>query len=378
MRARPSAGICVLIACALVSAVLGSVHAFSIFLVPLETALDVSRTRVSFTYSLALVFLTATVLLGPKIYGRYAPHHLFLGVGILGGLGALIAGVSTSVFGVWLGYGLLFGVANGLGYGFGLQYAARANPMYPGVAMGIVTAAYAFGAAVAPILFVRLLDMGGFTAAMLALAVSIIAASLVAALLVKAVGCTFSDATRRARVPLPKALIIRLWFAYGMGVAAGLMAIGHAAGIASAAGVTPWLAPAVIAVCNLCGSLIAGHQADHIAPNRVLPILAVISVSGLIMLLVLPTATLIGLALVGFAYGGTIAAYPAIIAKRFPGDAGPRAYGRVFTAWGFAGLCAPALAGLLFDFYGRYGTALWLAAGLAVIAAILALIPLEN
>lgn len=49
--------------------------------------------------------------------------------------------------------------------------------------------------------------------------------------------------------------------------------------------------------------------------------------------------------LVGFAYGGIIATYPAAIAILFPGEDGPLAYGRIFTAWGTAGLLAPWLAG---------------------------------
>ena len=81
------------------------------------------------------------------------------------------------------------------------------------------------------------------------------------------------------------------------------------------------------------------------------------------------------LAAAGFAYGGTIAAYPAVIAKLFGMAESPRIYGRVFTAWGAAGLFAPSLAGALFDLSGTYQIALLTAAALAVLsaAAVLAL-----
>jgi OFA family oxalate/formate antiporter-like MFS transporter len=74
------------------------------------------------------------------------------------------------------------------------------------------------------------------------------------------------------------------------------------------------------------------------------------------------------LAVVGFSYGGIIAAYPAVIAKIFGAANSSRIYGRVFTAWGCAGIFAPWLAGILFDRTHSYQLALWMAALLGVIS----------
>ena len=163
-----------MLAASVLAAVLGSVHAFSVFLDPLEQAFAASRGAVSLTYSLALGFLTLAVLFGHRIYARWAASVFVLGVCSLAATGALIAGFAPSLSLVWLGYSLLFGAANGLGYGFGLQLAAQANPGRAGFAMGVVTAAYALGAGVAPPLFVVALTLGGFTAAMIGLAAVLI------------------------------------------------------------------------------------------------------------------------------------------------------------------------------------------------------------
>ena len=72
---------------------------------------------------------------------------------------------------------------------------------------------------------------------------------------------------------------------------------------------------------------------------------------------------------VGFAYGAIIAVYPVAIAERFAED-GARAYGRVFIAWGFAGLVAPWSAGLLYDGYGEYQPAMVIAAVVAILSAL--------
>ncbi|MGB3148970.1 MAG: hypothetical protein WBA91_14610, partial [Paracoccaceae bacterium] len=174
----------VLFAASLVSFTLGSIHAFSIFLAPIEAAFGASRAVASLTYSLALVFLTIAVLFGPALYLRLRPATIFVLTALLGAAGAAVAGLAGSVAQLWLGYGLLFGLANGLGYGYGLQFAARANPGRVGFAMGTVTAAYALGAALAPYGFAHLLAVGGFAAAMAALAAAVFLVGLGAALLV--------------------------------------------------------------------------------------------------------------------------------------------------------------------------------------------------
>lgn len=85
---------------------------------------------------------------------------------------------------VWIGYSLIFGIANGLGYGFGLQFAAHANPENRGLAMGVVTAAYAFGAVVSTYGFEVALSVGGFFLAMITLGLTVFLVSISAAFLI--------------------------------------------------------------------------------------------------------------------------------------------------------------------------------------------------
>ena len=365
-------GMWVLVSSALICAVLGSIHAFSVFLEPLETAHDLPRAVVSLTYSFALVILTLLVLLGPRLYSAVSPRALFTATGILGAFGTLLAGLSPGIIGVWFGYSLCFGAANGIGYGFALQYAARANPDRPGAAMGVVTAAYALGAVISPAIFVKMLQIGGFMAAMTFLAALLLLAANCAAWIVGRAGVNFGDSAENDVAALPtSANIAKTWIAYGCGVAAGLMVIGHAAGIATLAGITAWFAPALLAVCNLLGSYLGGYLADRVSHHRLMSALPLISIAGLLLLNFFPLLTLMGLGAVGFAYGGIIAAYPAIIAQRFPDNVGPRVYGRVFTAWGAAGLVAPWTAGLLFDQTQNYALALWIAILLALVSALM-------
>jgi len=353
--------------------VFGSVHAFSMFLVPLESAFNVSRTSSTFTYSLALACLTAFVLIGPLVFKRVTPVQLVCLICALASLGSLLAGFANNLMLVWFGYGILFGAANGLGYSFSLQFSAQTNPRYRGWAMGLVTASYGLGAAVAPLPLDELLTRYGFEGGMIGLAVAIVSIGPVVAFLYHRSGCRLELPSSKSDSSTPEsvATVARLWFAYGAAVFAGLMVIGHATGIVLAAGLKKnlmFVAPIIIALSNVAGSLIGGYVVDAYGARR--PLFTVIALSAIsltVMSIVpTPTTTLAALAVVGFSYGATISAFPTAISMIFGSVSGIRVYGRVFTAWGTAGLAAPWLAGVLFESTGNYSATLMIAALFAV------------
>ena len=357
--------------------VLGSVHAFSVFLLPIENTFTVSRTSSSFTYSLTLVVLTVFVLFGHHVFKHLNPVQLVLMVGAVSSLGALLAGFADHLVLVWIGYGVLFGAANGLGYAFCLQFAGQSNPAFSGGAMGLVTAAYGLGAAIAPLPFQTLVNGYGFQGGMIGLS---------AALMVVAPIVAFMFARSRCHLKLPEPsndsstrvsfnTVGRLWIAFATAVFAGLMVIGHATGIVQSAGLDSrflYIAPIAIALANVCGSVFGGYFVDVIDAKRILAFVVTLSTLSLLFLayLATPKLSIIGLAVVGFSYGATISAFPAAISRAFGAVAGIRIYGRVFTAWGTAGLCGPWIAGVLYGSTGGYFETLLLAAAFGLVSLV--------
>ncbi len=360
---------------ALLSFILGSLHAFSVLLLAMETEFGVSRSMASVTYSIALAALAAAVLLGHKLYDRLAPPVYVAMTGTLAAAGCVLAAFSPSSVLIWLGFGVIFGAANGLGYGYALQFSARALPQRKGFAMGIITAAYALGAVVFPLPLRIAVEIGGWTTALLFLAACLLSFSAWSALMLlrsrlvyapdTVIPDGFTEGTGRQ--------IIWLWLSYCGAVTAGLMVIGHATGLAESRGAGAfWIvaAPIVIASTNMAGSLLGGVLTDRMGGRSVLAFLAALSGISLLVMAISPglTITLIGLAIVGFSYGGSITAYPAYISDRFGAATGTIIYARVFTAWAAAGLLGPFTAGLLYDRYQNYQLALILAALAAAIS----------
>ena len=364
---RPQ-GTWVTLASMVLASVLGSVHAFSVFLEPMENYFQTSRSQVSLTYSFALLSLTVGVLLGHRFYSLLRPASFSIAVCGLALIGTLIAASATHIIIVWLGYSLLFGLANGLGYGFALQISAQSNLENKGFVMGLVTASYALGSVLSPWPLAFVLNNFGLMWAMLSLTLALfVIMPVVSGLLYwSRAQLHVSPPDHKHSPRVNQHVIFFFWLAYGLAVMAGLMAIGHATAIADEAGLNGQLiliAPSVLALFSMSGSLLGGWMADRVSFKvtlTVLPLLSALSLALLALFLV-DISVLFGLGVTGFTYGAIISIYPAAIATHFGAVEGIRIYGKVFIAWGFAGFVGPWLAGSLYDLNGDYRLALIIA-----------------
>ena len=365
MRSRPLWGAMT------IALLLGTVHAFSVLIEPIELRFAATRSEASIGYSLALLFITLGVLGGSKIHPFHEPRRLAVFVIALSAGGLVLFAFAPNLGIAWLGYSFLFGIGNGLGYGFALYIVSLAEPARRGKAIGFVTAAYALGAVITPYPFAHALQKWGWTGANLSLVLVMTLALPIVYSAFRHFVVNSSGAEDETPRPVDGKIIALLWIAYGSAVFAGLMVIGHAAPIAVTRGVSPaWTsaAPVLIAISNLAGSLVGGRFADGRFGKPSLIVLPLLGAVACLSLSLLPGLLILGATLlaVGFLYGAIIAAYPGIISRTFGVLRGSRVYGLVFTAWGVAGLVAPLAAGTLYDLSGNYEFALRIAALIAI------------
>ncbi|MGY8994853.1 MAG: MFS transporter [Alphaproteobacteria bacterium] len=360
----------------------GTIHAFSVFVAPLEESLESGRDTVSLAYSLALVSLTLAVLIGPQLWRLASPAWVAIAAMLLAAVGTALSTL-PSVTALYLGYGLLFGFANGTGYGFALVIASNALPERRGVAMGVVTAMYAVGASAATWLFRYSNTALGHTTTLLVAAGVFALLGLVAAFLLWRSGLVIAWPERKSRdnaaiagpITLPNMTL--LWLGFGAGSMAGLMALGHAAEVVRVHGGTEIIITVgvmVITATNALGGFATGWLADKRQVTRLLIGLPVLAILGLLVLSSGPgpIVAVAALSLVQISYGGVIALYPIAVTLLAGATMGPTLYGRIFTAWGVAGFAGPWLAGLLYEQSGHYETAFLVAAGVAVLSSLAA------
>jgi len=360
----------------ILSVVFGSLHAFSILILPLETGFGATRTGVSFGYALAIASLTAGVYCAPYVMRRAPPGAMGAICGIFAATGVGLAATGFGLGSFLVGYGLVFGFSNGLAYSLFLDRAAAALAHRQGFALGFVTATYGAGAAVfAPALGWATERFSIFPTLGL-LAFVLLAAGTIAALLFSASSFVI-DKSQKTKTPMPRGVLL-IWSVYFFAALGGLMIIGHAAPIVESRvpGTTlASLAVLLVALGNIAGSIGGGVWAQR-NPQRyalALPI-AVCGFAVASLLTARSEATvLVALCTVGAGYGGLIAAIPVVILRSGGRRIFASVFGRVFTAWGMAGLIGPTIAGLSFDAFGSYAVPLMFALATAIGAFGLAL-----
>lgn len=366
----------VLIACCLLSMVMGSIHGFSIYLDPLQQELKTTRSQTSFTYSAALLMLTMGLLTGYRWFGSLRPLITMFLLVVIAATGLWVSTMAESVYLLWFGYSLVFALANGMSYGYALQFPAQVYPGNQGLVMGLVTALYAIGAAVTPLLVKSGLQYGGWRSGMLVQALFLLSVLPMLVLLLSRNAVRFQIADRPvAGTRFLTGGILPLWFGYGLTAMSGLMILGHAVAVIDNRLLNQSLVvflPAVVALSSIPGSVLGGWLLDRFGPATMLyglPVALFMVLTGLIFAVTLP-ASLTALGLVGFLYGCTIVVYPAAIAHWYGAREGGSVYSRVFTAWGIAGLLGPWLAGTIYDITLGYHWAFAVSALVSLVALI--------
>ena len=366
----------VIIACLLITFSMGSLHAFSTLIENIELQTAVGRMASSLVYSTAIVNVTIAVFFGHIIYRRLSSLSIIGLIAILPIIGIFI--VNTESWIGWItGYGIFFGLASGLGYGFSLYAVSNITPKEKlGLALGSVTASYAFGALIFSLLYPIFIDQFNFKAGYSIGVILISTLTLVALILFLSSKIQLTaNSTKKHEIQSTNPGFIRLWFGYYFGVFAGLLAIGHAVPIIKNVGGSTTIAITSISLMSLGSGLAgiySGFLADRFGCKNPLILILMTSALSLAILTIFINVklTLFLIILVATLYGAIIAIYPTLVAKLFGLEKSAWAYGKIFTAWGFAGLTAPSIAGFFYEHSDNYSSSLLLAAILSAIAAI--------
>jgi len=356
---------------------MGSVHAFSTLIQNIEIQTSVGRMASSLIYSIALVNITLAVFFGHILYRKLSPNLIIILIAILPIIGLFFTS-SQSWLGWIVGYGFLFGLSSGLGYGLSLFIVSSITERDKlGYALGLVTASYAFGAVAFSMIYPFLFSYFGFVSGYIIGLVSLSSIVLIGLACYKFSNMLIKkELLADAPIHSRSSKIFPVWMGYFLGVFAGLMVIGHAVPLIISFGGSVLTAISTITLMTL-GSAFAGIYAgwlvDRYGCKRPLLIILLINCIALIGLVTITNVHLLIVLLVTIAsiYGAVIAIYPTLVNHLVGSDLSAKIYGRVFTAWGAAGLISPSLAGWLFEKNNSYDSSILLAVSLSVIAVLI-------
>jgi OFA family oxalate/formate antiporter-like MFS transporter len=364
---------------------LGSLYAWSVFVLPLEQEFGWTRAQTSWVFTIAIVTFAVTFIFAGRMQDVRGPRLCaFLGA-VLVSLGFFLASFTASVVYLYLIFAVV-GAGNGFGYATPMPVASKWFPDKRGLVVGLMVGGYGAGSALIGPVASSLIQSMGWRPTFRLLGGLFFVMGLIGTWLLTNPPAGYRPhgwtppATAAARRDFSTAEMLRtpqfyeLWLAYCLGATAGLMTISQLVPFARSAGLGPAAATFAITVGafgNAGGRILSGWLSDMMGRLTTLRVMVLASAVAMPALFIWRQEVLlfyIFVAAVYWCYGTQLSVFASATADIYGTRNLGLNYGVLFTAWGAAGILGPMIAARVYDASGGYRYAFYAASGLAVVA----------
>jgi OFA family oxalate/formate antiporter-like MFS transporter len=378
---------------------LGSLYAWSVFVVPLEKEFGWKRAQTSNVFTYAVVVFAISFIIAGRLQDKKGPFWISITGGLLVSIGFFLCAYTTSLNYLYICFGVLGGIGNGFGYATPIPVMAKWFPDKRGLAVGLAVAGYGGGSAIfGPLAGNYLIPTYGWRPTFQILGCIFLVMTMIGAFLLKnppagykVAGWTPAPAAKAAATTyefrpgeaLRTPAFYFMWIAYALGTSAGLMVISQLVPFARSKGVPLALATTGIfigAAGNAAGRILSGWMSDALGRLNVLRLMIAISAVAMLILphtggiAAVPVFMYVVVFVVYWCYGTQLSVNASTTSDFWGTKNAGINYGLLFTAWGVAGIIGPRIGGVLFDKYKNYQAAFSWAAVLAVVALVCELI----
>jgi OFA family oxalate/formate antiporter-like MFS transporter len=366
---------------------LGSLYAWSVFVLPLEKEFGWKRAQTSWVFTIAIVTFAITFVLAGRIQDKLGPRPCALVGAVLVSVGFFAASMTTSLIFLYAVFGVVVGAGNGFGYATPIPVASKWFPDKRGLVVGLMVGAYGASSAIIGPLATGWIETIGWRPTFQLLGVGFFALGMVGTWLMvnppsgyRPLGWTPQAAAAGNSRDYTPAEVLRtprfyqMWVAYCLGTTAGLMTISQLVPFARSAGLTAAAATFAItvgAVGNAGGRILSGWLSDTIGRLTTLRVMILGSAIAMPALFVFREQTVLLYILVGavyWCYGTQLSVFASTTADMYGTRNLGMNYGLMFTAWGAAGIIGPMIGARVYDGFGAYRYAFYAAGVLALVA----------
>ncbi len=377
----------------LIQLCLGAIYAWSVFRIPLQEALKISKTQASLPFSFILMSFALSTIIGGRWQDKVGPQKVAIIGGLLLGLGMILASFAQSLTAIIIFYGVISGIGIGIAYVCPISAGVKWFPDKRGLITGLSVAGFGAGALIVAPIAQKLINSSGIgiynTFRILGTVYFVLV--FLGGLLLRnpPVGykpegwippqiITSTKAEFTTAQMLSTGQFYLIWIMYFFGCATGLMIIGQTSPIgqelAKYSKQTAALGVSLLAIFNALGRIFWGRISDSF--GRIKTIFFIFLICGIAILSYniiarLPSWYWIGISLVGLCFGGYLALFPAITADFFGTENVGINYGFMFTAFGVGGLLSNIFAPRVKELTGGYSVAFIVTGILCLIGAIL-------
>jgi MFS family permease len=406
----------------LIQLCLGIIYAWSVFTVPLSTAIEeggkgFTASQSAWIFSVGLFTFSVFMIVSGRLMDRISAKKLTAIGGLLLGLGYVLAGYAGGSFlGLLLTIGVLGGAGIGLAYAVPLKVGISWYPDKVGFVSGLAVAGFGFGATfwikAAGAWFgggllqnLSIFNLPGLESTFVLYGCILVVGIILGAFVMElppedyipngwnpqtdALDPSFESVDVHSSEMLHTRQFRLLFSMFLLSAFAGLMVIyciklfgidALSAKSAAEASVTAGTAMAVYAIMNGLGRIMYGRLSDVLGRKKTLRTMMLsqaIMMASFFWLGQSAVGLIIGAGIIGLNFGGNFALFPAATAVYFGRKNIGENYGWVFLAYGLAGIFGPLLAGVVKDTSGSSASIdFWLipflaASGACLIAMVL-------
>ncbi|MGE0394038.1 MAG: MFS transporter, partial [Vicinamibacterales bacterium] len=230
---------------------LGSLYAWSVFVLPLEREFGWSRSETSWVFTIAIVCFAASFIAAGRIQDRHGPRVCAALGAVLVSAGFVLASFTSSLLFLYVAFGAVVGLGNGFGYATPTPVASKWFPDKRGLVVGLMVGGYGAGSALLGPLATSLIDSIGWRPTFRILGGAFFVMGIIGTVLMRNPPEGYRPPgwtpVARGNGPLreiPPEVMLRtrtfwlLWVAYCLGATAGLMTISQLVPFARSAGLT--------------------------------------------------------------------------------------------------------------------------------------------
>ncbi len=371
----------------------GTFYSFGVFFKPLSTEFGWTRATTSGAYSLAMFLSGLLAIVMGKLTDRFGPRIVMTLCGFLFGLGLLLMSQVSTVWQLYLFYGVVVGVGLSGGFVPPLSTVARWFVKRRGIMTGFVVAGIGVGTLIIPPAANWLIESWDWSTAYIiigavALVFIILAAQFLrldprrmgllpdgeseeaAGLNLHGRGFSFREAMGSWQLWVLFAIL----FCFGYCVHT---IIAHIANHVTDLGISAAVAAGILAVVgglSIAGRIATGSITDRVGSKPPLVINLILMSGALFWLLAAGDlwAFYLFAVIFGFAYGGLAAMESPIVAELFGLSSHGVIMGVASFGYTVGGAVGPLVAGSIFDIFNSYQLAFLICAVVAVLGIILA------
>lgn len=372
---------------------IGSVYAWSVLTKPIMQAMGFSLKEVTWTFSLAILFLgTSAGFLGTYVekYGPRRSGLISMCFFVSGLLGTAYALTQHSLLLLYLFYGVIGGIGLGTGYITPVSTLVKWFPNNRGLATGLAIMGFGFASLVAGPLMQILIAKYGLVENFVILACIYAVVMTASALYMEPPKQETAAGKGQFKAKMPEHVqysvkeamhtwqFYALWWIFFTNITCGIGLLAVASPMAQEViGMSPIAAASMVGIIGLLnggGRIVWSTISDYIGRANTYLAFFVIEIVAFYLLGGVNESFMFQLLvfIIITCYGGGFSCMPAYLSDLFGTKQLSAIHGRILTAWGLAGIAGPLLLSVIYERTHSYSFTLYFFSACFVVSLLLA------